>query len=435
MARILPFTLLSLAIVSGAAHAEAPPPLVLPDMVTLDGALKIFRERGLDLLIADAAVYGAEGDVRVAGAVPNPTWNLGYQHSIIAPGGGFNAPDGFTVGIGDNNAIEDSLAGKRGLRLKVARAALAAARLNRADAQRTLELQVKQSYIQAVQARDQLDFALEVQKATNQIYELNHLRYQAGAISEADEAKVEATKLESDQAVDTAIQLLRVAKISLAFLLGVRGSVPDYKVEQDLPKFVVPPQLGTATVETLLKMAYDQRPDLKAIQAQRERAQASSDLAHRARFPDIAFNFQYTQQGGTDGTAVQPPTFLFALSGTLPIFYLQRGEIQKAEADMRTTALERAKIEAQVVADVEAAFQNFSSSRRLVERMESRLLDRVKRARDLIELQYKKGAASLLEFLDAQRQYISTNVEYLQDLTNYWTAVFQLETAVGADLR
>jgi len=63
------------------------------------------------------------------------------------------------------------------------------------------------------------------------------------------------------------------------------------------------------------------------------------------------------------------------------------------------------------------------------------LLASVKRARDLVSIQYQKGAASLLEFLDAQRTYIGTNVEYLQDLTIYWTAVFKLEQAVGTKLQ
>jgi cobalt-zinc-cadmium efflux system outer membrane protein len=67
--------------------------------------------------------------------------------------------------------------------------------------------------------------------------------------------------------------------------------------------------------------------------------------------------------------------------------------------------------------------------------MEDRLLERAKRARDLVSFQYQKGAASLLEFLDAQRTYIATNIEYLQDLTAYWTAVYKLEQAVGMELR
>jgi cobalt-zinc-cadmium efflux system outer membrane protein len=42
---------------------------------------------------------------------------------------------------------------------------------------------------------------------------------------------------------------------------------------------------------------------------------------------------------------------------------------------------------------------------------------------------------NLIDFLDAQRTFIATNLEYLQDLTNYWTAVFALEQAVGVELR
>jgi outer membrane protein TolC len=40
-----------------------------------------------------------------------------------------------------------------------------------------------------------------------------------------------------------------------------------------------------------------------------------------------------------------------------------------------------------------------------------------------------------MDLLDAQRTYIATNVEYIGDLTGYWTAVSQLEEAVGMELR
>ncbi len=438
MRRALYPALLMMAL-ARAAHGQGGdvPATTLPEMLTLDDALKIFRARGLDLLIADAAVQSAEGDTKIAGAIPNPSISVGWLHAFFNTGASmFTGADGVSLGLGDSAAIENSLSGKRGLKLAVADSALKVARLSRSDAQRTLEFQVKQVYIQAVLARDALDFALEIQKSNDQTFNLNQLRFQKGAISEADEAKVEATKLESDQAVDSATQALRVAKVSLAFLLGVRGPIPDFKVEQDLPKYSVPPSLVSASPESLLREAYDHRPDLRAYAAQRERAEAAIRLARRARFPDLSLNFSYSQQGGAgDSNPVSPPTIGLAIGGTLPIFYLQSGEIKKAEADLRTQTVARAKVEAQVSADVETAFTNFTATRQLVERMEKRLLDRVKRARDLMQLSYTKGNASLLEFLDAQRQYIATNVEYLQDLTNYWTAVYQLEQAVGVDLR
>jgi cobalt-zinc-cadmium efflux system outer membrane protein len=67
--------------------------------------------------------------------------------------------------------------------------------------------------------------------------------------------------------------------------------------------------------------------------------------------------------------------------------------------------------------------------------MEKQLRPSAERAFSITRLQYDKGAATLMDFLDAQRTYIATNVEYLQDLSNYWTAVFQVEQAVGMELR
>jgi cobalt-zinc-cadmium efflux system outer membrane protein len=61
------------------------------------------------------------------------------------------------------------------------------------------------------------------------------------------------------------------------------------------------------------------------------------------------------------------------------------------------------------------------------------LLKAARTARDITRLQVEKGAASLTDFLDAQRTYIATNVEYFQDLASYWTAVFGLEQAVGME--
>jgi cobalt-zinc-cadmium efflux system outer membrane protein len=432
----------------GLAHAQppAPPPVTLPERLTMEDALRIFRQRGLDLLIAEAAVQSAEGDLRSAAAIINPQLGFTYSHVFTYqpndPSCVQNAAtcsvDGFGLDLNDQAAISDILSGKRKLRLKVAGAALAAARMARADAQRTLEFQVKQTYIGAVLARDALDFALEVQKGMTQTYDLMHLRYQAGAISEADEAKVETAKLEADQAVDTAAQALRVAKLSLAFLLGVRAAVPDFHVDQDLPTYQVPNKLLAATRESMLQEAFDHRPDLKGQRFQQDRAVESLRLAKRLRFPDIALdlNFQQIGAGGIGTNApLTPPQLGVGLSAPIPVFYLQQGEIKKAEADLKTQTVQHAKVEAQVVNDVETAWTNLVSSRKLVERMQARLLDRAKRARDLIELQYKKGAASLLEFLDAQRTWIANNEEYLQDLTNYWTALFQLEQAVGMDLR
>jgi cobalt-zinc-cadmium efflux system outer membrane protein len=341
-----------------------------------------------------------------------------------------------SASLSDQASLQSILFGKRGLRSDVARAALAAARMSRLDAERILISLVKQQFVQALVARAALQFTREVQDTSSHSFNLSETRYRAGAISEADLARVETAKLESDQAADIAAQNYRIAQVGLAFLLGIRSAIPDFELDEPgVLHYSLPASLSGMSREALLRDALERRSDLKALQFQKQRAESSIALAKRLRIPDIALSLSYTQQGTMEGMAITPPTLMLGLSAPLPLLYQQQGEIKKAEADYRTQFLQYQRAKAQVVNDVETAHAAFVGSEQLVKRMEGRLLERAARAKDLVSFQYQKGSASLLEFLDAQRTYIATNIEYLQNLTAYWMAVFKLEQAVGMEFR
>lgn len=415
------------------------PPVVepAPQTLSLADALRSFHARGFDLLLADAEVRGAEADVQSAGYVPNPALTLQYGRVIdpkwndSATGGA--SPSSYTIGLSDQAALFDTLVGKRGLRKDVARAALAATKMTKADAYRTLDFLVKQAYVALAAAQASLQFSKDVQAATTKTLALQSIRYPK-VINEGELARFETTKLEADQGVDNALQELQSARVALAYLLGDRGAPPPYGVDPNLFKYALPPRLATASLADLERMALATRPDVQAQIKQEERAQASIDLAKRDRVPDITLSAQYNQIG-TGPTAVQPPTVTFGVTAPIPVFYRNQGEVAHAEADLYAQSVGRKKIEAQTESDVATAFAAFSTTRRLVERMETSLLDRSKKARDITELQYNAGSTSLIDFIDAERTFIATNFEYIQDLAAYWTAVYQLEEAVGTDLR
>jgi cobalt-zinc-cadmium efflux system outer membrane protein len=438
-------TAIFLAALASGALAAAAPEAPFPAVLRLEDAVRLLKERGFDVLVAEAAVASAEGDVSTAGAIANPNVSLTYGRSFTyghctdaqgAPASCGLLPDAlYGAGLSDQGAVFDAVTGKRGLRLQAARAALVAARSSRDDALRTLTGQVKQAFVQALVAREALKFARDTAATSAQTAALMKTRREAGAVSEADVARTDVASLEAEQAVDTAAQSLRDAQAALAFLLGVRGRVPDFELDApELLKASPPGALAGATPESLLEQARRRRPDLVAAARRRERAEAALALARRQRFPDVTLSLSYTQQG-TTGTAITPPTITGGISVPLPVFYQQQGEIQRAEADLRTQETQEAKAEAQVATDVAAALSAYTAASRLAARMEGGLLDRARRARDLVSIQYQKGAASLLDFLDAQRTYISTNVEYLQDLSLFWNAVFKVEQAVGEEVR
>ena len=389
--------------------------------LTLQEALRIFRERGFDLLLAQEQVEAAQGDLRIAGGIPNPSLTGSYGRSQD-----YSAPAWF-ASLSDQGAIFDLLVNKRGLRKDVAAAALEAAKQSRADAQRNLEFQLKQQYLQAALAGEQSRFARETLDSTSKTRDLQQRRFRAGAISEADLARVQVTELEAQQQLDLADQQLDQARAGVAFLLRAE------QVDLDTGALEYRPE-AIDDFDHLKAAALQNRPDLHALDRQIERAESAVALSKRQIFPDLSLSASYAQQG-TGPTAITPPTLTFGATIGLPIFYQQQGEIRKAESDLRSQSIQRDRLRAQVARDVSQAYTAWLTGRRLVERMQTRMLERAKTARDLVQIQYEKGASSLLELLDAERTYIATHAEYMQDLSLYWTALALLEQAVGQELR
>ncbi|MGO8971357.1 MAG: TolC family protein [Myxococcaceae bacterium] len=431
--------LCGLLLLGGGASAESAQELdsvapTLPKVLTMSQALDIFRKRGFDLLIAEATVRSAEGDLIIASGVANPGLSGTLGKNFQCASSQDCGPLSYSVGVADNNLVSTFVTGKYGLRKEVANSALAAARWSRDDVQRLLETQLKQSYIAVLEAEALLQNAIETRDSNLSTRKLNERRFELGAINEGDLAKIQVAALEAEQAVDQAEQARRTAKVALGFLLGFRTLVPDFQVDAAELDFTVPPPLETATRQSLLKEALGRRPDLLALLDQEKRADAAVSLAKREIVPDFGLSLTYSANGSGQ-TNISPPNLSLGLSFNLPIFYFQRGEIVKAEADLTTQQILREKAEATVVSDIETAWAGLVATRQLVERMESTLLERAKQARDIAKVQYDKGAASLLDLLDAQRTYTATRAEYAQDLANYWTAVAFLEQAMAGELR
>jgi cobalt-zinc-cadmium efflux system outer membrane protein len=440
------------------AQQAIPPSTELPQMLTLDEALHIFRKRGLELLIAEANVRSAEGAVKIAGAVPNPVVSTSVGNSFtysVSTASGTNCQQNgavcppwiYNVGLTDSAALEDTLSGKRDLRQKVARNALAAAKMSRVDAERTLTFQVESAYLQVAQAMLGNKFAKDVADSNVTLLEKVRIWLAQGktGITDADVARMETQKSESDQALDTSVQTLRQARVALAFLLGVRGEVPDFDVDTHVLDYRLPAGLDNATEIGLLRTAFAHRPDLIAAGYTMQSAEHALALVKRQKFPDITAGVNYGW-GGFGGFSTNgppgPQVLTFSLSAPIPVFYGLQGEQKQAEAALDTNALQHAMTTKQVVSDVDSGYAAFVATQKLVNRMEKGepegkvrpILQSAKVALDITRLQWERGAASLTDFLLALQTYIATKVEYYGDLTNYWTAVYQLEEAVATEL-
>jgi cobalt-zinc-cadmium efflux system outer membrane protein len=80
---------------------------------------------------------------------------------------------------------------------------------------------------------------------------------------------------------------------------------------------------------------------------------------------------------------------------------------------------------------VRDAYEGLRVSDRIVQLYRSGYLEVAQKDRDIAEYAYQKGAVSLLDFLDAERNYRATQLAYRQALASYLLALEQLRRAVG----
>lgn len=391
---------------------------------------------GYDVRVAEANIAQARGDLEAAAALPNPSVAVSAGPSLGCFGEGCRAGSpAITAQLSEQGALWQLLVGKRALKETVARMGIDVAQTNRADAQRQLVALVKQQFIAAMIAERTTAFSTDVRDSTRRTSELIRERYRAGAVDEADVSRVEVQRLEAEQALETSQQASQAQRSALRFLLG-RGPADRQPFELDERPFMPAKpieSLEAASLETLIDQALAARPDVKNELAQVAQAEASVASLKRQRVPDVALVANYSQQGLSPDFS-SPPNVTLGVSLPLPVAYRLGGEIAHAEAALAAERVQLERVRAQVRTDVEQAWSAYSAARSQVHRMDTGLLRAAARARELVSVQYDKGAASLIEFLDAQRTFVAINVEYLAVIQAYWTAVFRLEAALGQEL-
>ncbi len=415
-----------------AAESQQASPSSRVESLSLADAVALARTRGFDILLASASVHAAEAEVRVAGQTPNPMLTAGPSRRVDCFSGSCPGAWGMFATLSDQGLIEGAITRKRGFREDVAKRALDAARFGRANAERVVVAQLKVQYVQTAAAQARVELTRDVAASLQKSVEVNRVRYPR-VIDEGQLARVEQEAMRAQQEVDLALRQVRQEQIDLSLMLGTTGPIPELVVDRKVLEFRVPEELATLDKTALLQIAMESRPDRKQAVAQVAQQEAAVALAKRQRVPDMSLLVQYQQQG-TGDNAPSPPTLSVGLGLPLPLFYQQQGEIGRAEAERQGALVSRRRLESLVAADLESAVNTFGTARRIVERYESALLERAKRARDITQVQFNAGSATLTDLLDAQRSWVQVNSGYYTELVNYWTAVFLLEQAVGKEL-
>ena len=402
----------------------APPASPVPQTpamrITLDEAIRLALQHNHALQAARTTILQNQALETSANLRPNPTLSWDAQFLPIFQ------PNKFTADYIDTQAQFDLGIGylfergkKRQHRLQAAKDLTTVSRSQVADNERQLIFNVSQQFIGVVLAQSTIDFARQDLDSFQKTVDISEERYKAGAMSEGDFLKIKLQFLQFQTDLSAAVLAKVQAIAALRQLVGFE-SVPDmFDVDGQLDY-----QPVHAGLEDLKALAMRTRPDLLAAQQSVIAARSQELLAEANGKRDVGASFNYSHVAATNTGAL-----FFNIQ--LPIFDRNQGEIARTRYAITQSQEQASEASQQVMTDVVDAYEALRTNDQIVQLYRGGYVDAAQKSRDISEYAYKKGAASLLDFLDAERTYRTNQLAYRQALASYMTALEQMRQAVG----
>ena len=388
--------------------------------ISLDEAIRLALQRNHALQAQRTMILQNQAQEITANLRPNPVVSWDSQFFPL-----FN-PGEFSASYLENQAQFDFGIGylfergkKRQHRLQAAKDQTAVTRSQVADDERQLVFNLSQQFVTALLAKSTFEFAQQNLDSFRQTVNISQQRYSAGDMSEGDLLKIKLQMFQFESDLAAARLAKSQALIALRQQVGYE-SVPDnFDVEGELDY-----QPIKGNVEDLQALALRSRPDLQAAQQGVVAARSQLALAEANGKRDLNASFSYTHTAGISSGA-----FFFNID--LPIFDRNQGEIARTRYAITQSQEQQLEAAQQVLTDVRNAYESLRMNEQIIKLYQGGYVEQAKQSKDIDEYSYKRGVASLLDYLDAERTYRTSQLAYRQALAGYMTALEQMRQAVG----
>lgn len=394
--------------------------------LTLPQAVEYALANNGELKALRAEKEVARAGLERAGLLPNPTLELEAETGALT-----GSSDESSVSIGLSQ--EFLTGGKRSKRLVAAERETEAVHHQIADRERLVALEVKSSFLELLFARKRLELARRALGLNNDLLSLTRERFAAGDIPEMEVnlARVEVLRGEG-RIIETERGLVPL-RARLLSLLGM-----PVEEECDFGGDLERRSLAVAPAE-LTRLALATRPDLKSLEAARDRGATEVELAEAERIPNLTLGLGYTHERSVDATGAAEEKTRDNLLGVkisipIPVFDRNQAGIREARAKKQSadSRLEFARRNA--VREVEGDHARLAAAEKAVELYATGILPRLEENLKLIQEAYQLGEVGILSVIEEQKKYIEVHDGYLTALAERQAALVRLEASVGKGL-
>ncbi|MBV9759239.1 MAG: TolC family protein [Acidobacteriaceae bacterium] len=400
-----------------------------PRTITWQEAQQEFRTNNPQLLAGQVTIDESRADEITAYLRPNPDISATIDQinpftTQPPPTGGPStySPFAYALPSGSISYLHERRH-KRELRLDSARKATAIAISAQSDLERNLTFNLRDAFVRVLLAKAVSRVAQENLDYYDKEIAINRERYKAGDMAKVDFQRLELQRVQYESDLANAQVNLRTAKIDLIALLRERAPVDQFDVSGDFD-FAEP----TVTLEGLRSIAVATRPDLKEAEQSLEKSRADHELSVANGSTDPTFSLD---------VARNPPIPAYVgFTVSIPLRIFDRNQGDKLHTLLDIGRNQKLLDEAQITAlhDVDSAWATLDSTVHLLKPYKDLYLHEAEEVRETVSFAYQHGAASLLDFLDAQKEYRDTELSYVNLVGSYLSAANQLNFAVGREV-
>jgi outer membrane protein, heavy metal efflux system len=358
---------------------------------------------------------------------PNPDFTFTADGTQVSPSHGVWQPfAGTYLSPGVSQLFERR--NKRKLRFEAAKEGTAVGVAQQDDLERTLIFSLRSAFVGVLQAKAVLQLSKDNLEYYDKVLKISRDRYEAGDIAQIDLDRLELQRLQYESDLQNAIVNLRTTKITLLALLNDHRPIDSFDVEgtfdfsQDM--------LG---LDDYRKDALDARPDLRAAVLSLKQAETNYKLAEANGSTDPTIGVWFTHNGSYNNPDALN-TVGASVSIPLRIFDRNQGEKLRTKIDINRNEKLRQAAETQVYSDVDTAYVTVYGNIELLKPYKSKYLAQAVRVRDTVFFSYQHGGASLLDFLNAESDYRTVQLSYVNLVGAYLTAAAQMNQAVGREV-
>ena len=406
----------------GAAAQSAPQIQSAPTALTWQQVQDRFRTANPTLRAGAISIDESRAQEITAHLRPNPTFNAQVDQLTLFHSNPYQPLAQAYPNITFNYLHERDH--KRELRTDSARQGTKIAISTQTDLERTLTYSLRQAFVQTLQAKAVLDLTHENLSYYDHVLDVSRDRFKAGDIAQVDLDRLELGRVQYEQDNETADVNVRTAKIQLLQLINDRTPVDQFDVTG-------PYEFADALqpLDQYHQQAISERPDLLAALQTVEKAKIDHRLAIANGSTDPTFGVDAAHQPN-------PLNSYIGVSVNVPlrIFDRNQGEKQRTLLDIDLQQQQAEAARAQVFADVDSGYATVDSQLKLLRPYKDKYLKQALSVRDTISFSYQHGGASLIDFLQAQADYRTIQLGYVNLVGSYLTAAAQMNEAVGQEV-